>query len=703
MTTCLLAAPLLAVPAQAAPLTARAEAPVHTLEVSGEGVGSFPAFDPAVRRYAVTTSDATSGQVTVAATTSDPAGEVYVDGVLETDGTATVTGLADGDEVAVFIVDSAGTARHSLVYLPAGFPTLATETAETAEPAGAAGATGATGAAALAPGHVLLGLTNFSGSNAFFQTAVDRQGVPAYVERINNSVLGALDLKQQPNGNFSISRTTTTPGRTGQALVQLDGEFEPISSTETVDLVNTDGHDSIALPDGTTWLLAYEPNAATDLDDSIIQRIDPDGTVGFEWTSAPYAAETVTGGADYAHVNSIDLMDDGSILASFRGFSSVFKIDTTTPTGSVVWKLGGVDSTFAIEDAAGAPDSGPCAQHTARELDDGSILLFDNGAATPMCADPTDPTGDRVVRTDSRVLRLSLDESTDVATVVADHSPGRFAQFAGSSQAVGADQGHTLIGWAFSRAEVATEIDAAGDDLWRLYDVEPTAAQRYFSYRAHLAVVPDVTDPEVVVDVPASGASYVQGEAVEASYSCTDRGGSSLQTCVATPIDTSAPGSFAFEVTATDGAGNSTTQTRTYTVRAPSSLPDVWVKVKGKGTWVGDDDYGRASSQRVTTAVKNVGRSRTIVVKLQNDGSEVDRLSYAVQGKKRGFRISTSSRTGTTRELAPGESTKLRINVTRGRKAQRGAVLGLRIRGTSIDDGRRTDAVTARITARGKG
>ena len=689
MTVCLLVAPLLAVPAQAVTVTARAEVPVHTLEVSGDDVGSYPAFDPAVERYAVTTSDATSGQVTVTATTSDPSGEVYVDGVLEPDGTATVSGLEEGDEVAVFIVDSSGTARHSLIYLPAAFPRLV---AETISPE------------ALGAGSIMLGLTNFTDVPNFFQTAVDRQGVPVFVERSVDSVLGALDFKQQPDGSFSISRTTSTPGRTGQALVRLDGEFEPISSTETVGLVNTDGHDSIVLPDGTTWLLAYEPDAETGLVDSIIQRIDPDGVVGFEWTSAPYADETVTPeDPEYAHVNSIDLMDDGSILASFRGFSSVFKIDTTTPTGSVVWKLGGLDSTFAIEDVAGAPDSGPCAQHTARELDDGTVLLFDNGAATPMCADPADPDGDRVARTDTRVLRFSLDEDAGVATVVSDYSPGRFAQFAGSTQAVGSDQGRTLVGWAFSREAIASEIDSAGLEVWQLLDPNPVPAQRYFSYRAHLADVPDVTDPVVVLDVPVAGATYAQDEVVAASYSCTDRGGSSLQTCSGGAVDTSTPGVQTYDVIATDGDGNSTTKTRTYTVRE-ASLPDVWVKVKGTGNdWVGDDDYGRPSSQRVSTAVKNIGRSRTLVVRLQNDGTEADRLSYDVQGRKRGFRISTSGRTGTTPVLAPGEAAKLRIKVTRGRTAQPGATLGLRIRAGSIDDGRRTDAVTARVTARGKG
>ena len=43
---------------------AAAAAPVHTLVVTGAGVDSYPAFDPAVARYAVTTTVATGGTLT---------------------------------------------------------------------------------------------------------------------------------------------------------------------------------------------------------------------------------------------------------------------------------------------------------------------------------------------------------------------------------------------------------------------------------------------------------------------------------------------------------------------------------------------------------------------------------------------------------------------------------------------------------------
>lgn len=701
---CLLAPLLTGVAAQAAPLAPRAAAPVHTLEVAGAGVGSYPSYDPAVERYAVTTTAATGGTITVTATTSDPTGTIYIDGVPDADGEATLSGLVEGDEVAVWVEDAAGLARHSYVYLPAGFPTL-----EAVVPPGEV-------APETTPGAVLLGLSNtwlrgFPGQEPgvpdYVETAVDRLGVPLHVESFP-ALPRTLDLKRQPNGNYSVARTTTTPGRTGEAIIELDERFREVARHETVGLVNTDGHDAILLPDGTTWLMAYEHDGAG-LVDSVIQRIDPDGSLGFQWTSAPYVEETVAAGPDYAHINSFALMGDGSLLASFRNLSSVFKIDTTTFAGEVVWKLGGRDSDFEIVDGEGVPDGGPCAQHSAHELPNGDIVLFDNGSSDffeALCLTPDDPNGAPVQRPRSRVLTLRPDVVSGTAEVVGSHAPaGRFAWFAGSTQPL--PQEHLLVGWASATQAVATELDAAGETVWELRDANPDASRRYFSYRAQLGDVPDGTAPTVTWDAPPDGTVLVQGDAVVAAYTCRDRGGSSLQACAGDlvsggAIATSEPGQVKLVVRATDGAGRTTTSTRAYTVR-PAARPDAWVKVKGAGgSWVGRDVYGPASAQRAKTRLKKIGGSRTIVVKLQNDGAEPDRLGFEVKRQKRGFRIASVNR-GETKELDPGEAWKLRIKVTRGRKAEPGKALVLKIPVRSLAEPSARDAVSVKVKARGDG
>ncbi|MDX6374470.1 MAG: hypothetical protein QOD98_3458, partial [Nocardioidaceae bacterium] len=186
-----------------------AAAPGHTLVVTGTGVGSYPAFDPGIERYAVTTTAATGGTITVHATTTDPAGVVRVNGRVAPGGTATVTGLADGDEVSVFIEDSAGFEVHALVYLPAGFPTL--EVTQSGS--------------GLAPGVIGLTLNTIIGAGPRYVTTVDRNGVPTHVRTAPD----AYDLKDEPDGSITYQEPTTTPGRDGEAVVVLDAQWHVVT------------------------------------------------------------------------------------------------------------------------------------------------------------------------------------------------------------------------------------------------------------------------------------------------------------------------------------------------------------------------------------------------------------------------------------------------------------------------------------------
>ena len=86
-----------------------------------------------------------------------------------------------------------------------------------------------------------------------------------------------------------------------------------------------------------------------------------------------------------------------------------------------------------------------------------------------------------------------------------------------------------------------------------------------------LTVNLDKTLPQAAPVTPAAGAAFVQHAKVTADYSCSDAGGSQVASCVGTVpngsnIDTSSVGTKSFSVTATDGAGNQRTVTRSYTV-----------------------------------------------------------------------------------------------------------------------------------------
>src|SRR6476619_35106 len=135
--------------------------------------------------------------------------------------------------------------------------------------------------------------------------------------------------------------------------------------------------------------------------DGIVQEVDiRTGRVLFEWHSYPQVAiaesyappPKAKAGAkappfDYFHVNSIEVEPNGNFLVSARNTHTVYEIDRKTSD----FKLG-AGVRFAW-------------QHDARRRPDGTITIFDNGAAPP-------------VEKFSRVLVVRANTSTKQATLV---------------------------------------------------------------------------------------------------------------------------------------------------------------------------------------------------------------------------------------------------------------------------------------------
>ncbi|MGH3505743.1 MAG: aryl-sulfate sulfotransferase, partial [Nocardioidaceae bacterium] len=495
-----------------------------------------------------------------------------------------------------------------------------------------------------------------------------------------------------------------------------------------LDLVNTDGHDSILKADGGRILVGYEDNLETGKIDATIQEVDPQGDVVFTWNSKEYidpAVDSVVplSNKDYAHINSIFIMDDGDILASFRHLSQVLKIAWSDhdgyARGDIVWRLGGRHSDFTFVDDP--YPGGPCAQHTASQLPGGDILLFDNGSWSQggrMCIDPADPSGPTVERTLTRISQYSLDEDAGTATRTWGYQvPNRFALFAGSAERLA--NGNTLVGWAAEKKAMAAEVSPAGEVLWEIRDAaattEPPSRPVYFTYRALKFAAPDAIDPQVSLSVPAPGATYTVGRDVPVRYTCTDRGGSSLRSCggSALPgeaVDTSKPGTHTFTVRAKDGNGNVTKKVRTYTV-TERYRPDAQIRRGTPGSrFVGDDIYGDSSDQRIRQRIERPGRSVTAFVKLQNDGTELDRLRLRGTRGADAFRIAyfagadnvtgrVTSGDFRTPRLGSGEHFVLRVRVTRTRAADVGDTRTTKVRAASLAAPLKTDTVATVVRA----
>jgi hypothetical protein len=678
-------------------------APTHAVSVTGTGVAMYPAFTPSIHRYGITTTTDTKGTVTLTASTTDPNGTTWVDGQPIAGGTTTLTGLATGDEISVFIKDSGGTAVYSLIYLPAAFPTMTV----TAKQPG------------IAPGDVFLTPTNFQKPS--FETIVDNNGVPIYV-RTDGGV--PLDFKLQPNGDYSVARSPGAPGQANSdQIIELNSKFKQVGAFHTDgDLTNTDGHDSILLANGDRWLIATQPRTTAPSApwDAVIQEQSPSGKVLFEWSTADHVSQALDSvlpdNPDYAHINSIWLMKNGDILASFRHLDQVMEIATSAhngfKSGDIVWSLGGRRPTLTT---VNDPEDGPCAQHDATQLPNGNILMFDDGSesidgSALLCVGPTSPVPPAitVARPQSRVAEYRINQAAKTATLVWSYQvTNRDSNFEGSAQRLA--NGDTLVGWGSVTTTLATEVNPAGQTLWELSD-----NTGLFSYRALRFPAPDKTPPAVTVTTPASGATYTFGQKVASNFSCTDKGGSSLQTCngpvtEGASIDTSSSGLHTFSVVATDGAGNTTTVKRTYHVVGSPYRPDATIKAPG-GKLVGGAVYGGISKQQVHESISHPGASVHATIGLRNRGSVADRIVLSGSAGTSKFTVKyfvgktnitkrVTAGTYRTPSLAPGERFSLSVTITRTTHAKHGNTKQVKMSARSIHDSGAVDSVATIVKA----
>ena len=211
--------------------------------------------------------------------------------------------------------------------------------------------------------------------------------------------------------------------------------------------------------------------------DGIVQEVDiATGRVLFEWHSYPQVgiAESYApppkakAGAkappyDYFHMNSIEVEPNGNFLVSARNTHALYEIDRKTK--KVLWRLGGKKSDFKM--GAGTNFAW---QHDARRHADGTITIFDNGAAPP-------------VEKFSRVLVLRT--SAKKATLVRSyHHPQRLlAPFEGNAQFL--PNGNIVVGWGAQ--PYVSELSRTGALLFDAYfgDGKPPGedADSYRAYR----------------------------------------------------------------------------------------------------------------------------------------------------------------------------------------------------------------------------
>ncbi len=228
-----------------------------------------------------------------------------------------------------------------------------------------------------------------------------------------------------------------------------------------------DNHDFIALPNGNYILFAYDirpyatdtviSNGSEDqeIEGLIIQELDNDHNVVFEWSSFDYFylsnypdVFNSLGNStfDFLHCNAIDIDEDGHFLISNRTISEITKINRIT--GEVMWRFGGEQSDFTFTN-----DYPFSKQHCIKSLGSNRYLLYDNGNLS-------DQYTGGIKR--SRAVEYELNVSDFTATKLWDfvHPDSLFTPSIGSVQRL--ENGNTLINFGnnqnINRGSVITEV-----------------------------------------------------------------------------------------------------------------------------------------------------------------------------------------------------------------------------------------------------
>ena len=239
---------------------------------------------------------------------------------------------------------------------------------------------------------------------------------------------------------------------------------EYMNETDTLECVNgylADFHDIQLLANGGYFLQTYDsiyvdmsqidPGGNTNamIIILIIQEFDSNKNLIFEWNAwehmniADYHNLNLTSNRIvWMHGNSIHIDLDSNILVSNRRSSEVIKIDRNN--GDVIWYFGGPNNEFSITND---PYNGFSRQHDVRRIENGNILLFDNG-------NDHDPPI-------SRAVEYEIDESEKTANLVWDfsHPEGYVGLAMGSVQRL--PNNNTLINWGrlVDQGAVITEVD----------------------------------------------------------------------------------------------------------------------------------------------------------------------------------------------------------------------------------------------------
>jgi hypothetical protein len=294
-----------------------------------------------------------------------------------------------------------------------------------------------------------------------------RDGTPAYYKKIFG-----WDFKRQPSGMLTYYDQIV------KTFYGMDSAYQVVDSFYCGNGYSANEHELQLLPDGRAWLLAYDlqmvamdtvvpgGNPEALVTGVIVQEIDRDKNVIFEWRSWDHFRITdatherlTAADIDAVHTNAIHVDADSNIIISNRNLDEVTKISTAT--GEILWRMGGKNNEFTLNDPVGWFDQ----QHAAYRLPNGHLTVFDNGT----------------YRGWSRAVEYAIDESLKVATKVWEYNAGYNILGWAMGNVQRLPNGNTMIGWG-SANPVLSEVSSAGTLLYQIDMRESEHTYRAFTF-----------------------------------------------------------------------------------------------------------------------------------------------------------------------------------------------------------------------------
>jgi hypothetical protein len=355
------------------------------------------------------------------------------------------------------------------------------------------------------PGYFFVSL--LASNQPSYLMIINNRGVPVFYLKTSRVV---RDFHLQPDGSITFfDHSVSRFYKMDSSYAITDSFYCGNGFAET-----TDFHELILMENGHSILMARENlivrmdtivtggDSAAIVSGFVIQELDANKNVIFQWRTFDHflitdATEDINLLAHFInpfHCNSLALDDDDNLLLSSRHLDEITKIDRQT--GNIIWRFGGLKCTNNEFTFTNDPRTFSH-QHYARRLDNGNIMLFDNGNLHSQQY--------------SRSLEYYLDEINKSATLAWSfaNNPLTLTGAAGSSQRL--SDSNTVIGWGVGESDSPdiTETDLNGNITFEASFTDPYTSYRApkYSWKTNLFL----TDPDSIFfdSVPAGDSAEI--------------------------------------------------------------------------------------------------------------------------------------------------------------------------------------------------